>query len=314
MGARYNRCTTKKLVSACQRLRKDAYRICGNANYNPAANLKKWLAIVRTYPLVLRRISAFRKASGTCLNRPRGRRFRRYRRFMNGGRTRVFGCALENNDLKRCVAGGKKLKIRWAAHVKYKAVTGLAPYIKSLDRWINEPGSLRICQTRARSLAAELKVLRAANRKLGAIAVSDAPIANAIAGLERRGLACKTKLAQLIAKRRCPRGKGGSRRLARTLRRVAKRWYTTKPGDKFKKRLHKFRLNGPTRRKYNPFKRTTFEYAPSIACVSQTYPNKKNCRIFTVTWMRKKTRRSRWSRWGFYSIGGGAMMACKNLR
>ncbi len=313
VAARFSKCTRPSLVNTCKALSKDTYRLC-QGTFVPRANLKEFMNAVQDIPALMTRVNAFRKAAGNCIERPRGAG-PYVRRFLSGSRTRIYDCSLEKNDLKRCTGTLKKLRVAWAKHVEdHTSGSTYSIKTKMLTGYYNNPEMLELCSRNAKSLAKDVETLLHLNQKHPSIRVPDGPLKSALAEYRKRDLACKVKLDKVIATRRCPRGKGGSASLARTLRNIAKKWYRTLPGNKFKKKMRKFHLNGRTRRKYNAFTRVTTEYAPSILCVEQRYPDKTDCRILTVTWSRTKARGRGWSRWRADGIGGGAKMLCKNIR
>ena len=48
-------------------------------------------------------------------------------------------------------------------------------------------------------------------------------------------------------------------------------------------------------------------------CVKQVRDTGTACRVFRMHFRRSKPDGGSWGAWGFYSIAGGQLMACKNL-
>lgn len=297
-------CTDKPVVEACQRIRDAFMKTCASAAYRPAVKdpvaMAKWLDMVSAMPGILEEIQRFETSWPKCVPPA----------------ARIPGCDLGAHQIQECKEADGKFKAQWGL-----AIGGLVTAervdreLQAIESAAGRPSFMRVAARRAQGRADQLKEMLAMNARAPGDQVDVKAVQAAIARYEAKREDVLKRHAAMIASARCPQGKGGPAALQSTLASVARDFYQkAEPGDRFKKQLNVFRLDGPSSFKVEVLTRIKHEDQPAVACVTQAYPDEKICRIFRVTLRRTQPPGGAWSGWRWYSIGGGDELLCQNMK
>lgn len=119
-----------------------------------------------------------------------------------------------------------------------------------------------------------------------------------------------------LANVKCPVATNKDGALTAKLRKVLDEHLSTtrNPESTMVETVRSFGLLGSAEQSHQQLPPVTFEDQGSFACVRQDKEGTTTCRILKFTFRRSKPAGSGWSEWGFYSVGGGEEMSCKNLK
>jgi hypothetical protein len=119
-----------------------------------------------------------------------------------------------------------------------------------------------------------------------------------------------------LATIKCPAATNNDKALTARLRKVLDQHdkATRKPDSKMTEAVGSFGLTGSAVQSSEIIPPVTHEDQGGFACVRQEQAGKNTCRILKVTFRRDKPAGGKWGAWGFYSVGGGDEMSCKNLK
>lgn len=300
-------CTADSYTRACFALKERRDKLCKRSmlvrfgSYEAAeqqAEADQWRAKLRSFKSLAPEYAAFKSKYRHCAD------------------ARGVRCSLPANQSDPCAAATATYVKAWAdyvddfdknriaemkrelAKVKRQRGATVTGWNKTMDRGVREIGHIA-------KINRELAWLGGDQGRIDRLGDQARKLHAEVEAIYRRR----------IANVRCPRPKvkGG---LTARLRRVMVDHLAglEKRGTGMKETVVKFGLMGRARTKREPHERLTHEDIPASACVRQVKPDRTACRIFAVTLRRTKPDGGSWSAWRFFSIGGGELMACKNLR
>jgi len=119
-----------------------------------------------------------------------------------------------------------------------------------------------------------------------------------------------------LAKVRCPEPTNKDKALAAALRRVLDEHgkASRDPNAKMVETVGTFGLLGKAVQSHQALPPVTHEDQGGFGCVRQEKEGKTTCRVLTFTFRRSKPGGGKFGAWGFFSVGGGDEMSCKNLK
>ena len=299
--SRWDSCKSKEYEQACAEIAPMA-AICQNADSVPSLardvddEAARYVSALQTHDRLIGKVMSFESRFGQCRNAPSHHmpscRFSYADRCQKAKDAFQAAVAESISDLEReqlpaMTRAIDELKRGGQAPTSSSNydIDGVAPKLAGLQR-----------------IAAAVPWLREQARRL--IQIEKV--------VEGRTSEYRAALESLIGKVQCPVKKAGSGSFFGILR--AHLDSTKKPGSTMVETVKRFEAKGKTRVTREPLTRTTHEDQPGGMCVEQRRGDQVDCRIFQVTFRRSKVDGSGWGPWGFYSIGGGALMSCSNLR
>lgn len=299
-------CNSQQYKDACSKVIQGRNDICGVAHSTPrisdasnapvAKSVALWLGRYKGYVTLKQDIASFLQRYGKCNKAPRG-----YRPH----------CRFDDSEQRACAEAEAKFKQNWAAYIKdfeKQALLGQQRAIERIER-------ARVAPTVTQNYDIDspvriIKGIQQINQQAAWLGYDRAQVDR----LEKQLLANQQRfrkaLERLLKKVKCPvSGRGG--KFYGILVNHFNR--TKKPGSTLKETIKRLKITGRAQRSYDRFRRISYETLPATACVLQQRAGEKTCRIFRMTFRRSKPAGAGWSRWGFYSIGGGGLMSCRNL-
>ncbi|MBI5608712.1 MAG: hypothetical protein HY902_07510 [Deltaproteobacteria bacterium] len=119
-----------------------------------------------------------------------------------------------------------------------------------------------------------------------------------------------------LDKVKCPEPTNKDKALTATLRKVLDEHGKTSrdPKSTLVETVATFGLTGKAVQSHEAVPPITHEDQGGFGCVKQDKDGKQTCRVLKFTFRRSKPAGGSFGAWGFYSVGGGDEMACKNLK
>ena len=300
-------CNDEAYAKACYALRELRVNVCDPAHKQPrfvvATNepldksVARLTARYRAYAEGIKNMAAFVKSYGKCDQAPP-----RYRP----------NCTFDKSYQEACTAAEGRFKAAWASYIESFAtreLPGMLKAIQKLKRSKKAPTFMNNYHVDAPLQIVE-ELIRV-NRAYPWIAVPAARLA----GIEKKVRAnhreMRRTIEKMIANVRCPVSEtsGPYFTIASTHLQATK-----DAGSTMQEQVKRLGITGAAVTKVNPFLRITHEDLPGQMCVEQVKDGTKACRVFRMNFRRSKPFGGSWSAWHFYSIAGGELMSCKNLK
>lgn len=288
-----NPCTAPNVVKACTELRDAHQRICAAAS-DPTGD--KFEAAASAYAGLHRWFRVIRPALKDC---PRRR----------------FGSCYLGTAFHDCVAVKASARTRWAGHIKWFTSSKLSIMNGHLSGFMRSGAYLDAAATCRTSIVEIDKILKKNNHPW--LGMDVRPIVAARASFVRQLATMEARARAQLAKRRCPKAKGASKKWLGKLKKL-NREYFAKPRTHWKKEIvHRFGLDGPITRTYSgAFRQFTHEHQLGIACIKRVHADKPpHCYSIYVYFIRSRhVQERRWGEWRIRRFSHNREILCKNMR
>lgn len=304
-AAQWAMCGTEEYDRLCREIWKFESDVCDRARAVPDVDptgrdsmVQHWIDVYQSYDRMMPKFADYMKKYGKCAQAPS-----EYRP----------ACRREQYDYDRCAKAKQQFQDNWKAAVDDFESTSL-PLI---DNEIAKLQSVKKAPTGTQNhwvgkwlaMVSGFQRVAAAAPWLGDYG---ARLSRLEAEVKTRADAYNAAMDELLAQVKCPVKKKGSGKFYDILIEHGKA--TKEPGSTLVETVTRFEAKGKKRVTREALERLTHEDQPGALCVEQSRGDVVACRIFQVTFRRTKPDGGRWGEWAFYSIGGGDLMSCKNLR
>jgi hypothetical protein len=306
-GAKWGICKEKAYSEACYALRKWRIGVCDPAARQPrftvATNepLERSVARLtgryRAYAEGLEQMAAFVKNYGHCDKAPPDRR---------------PTCTFDSKYQAACKGAQAKFKASWAAYIDSFAKNDLPRMLKEIERLKRKKTAPTFMWNY--HVDAPLQVVEElvrVNKAFSWIAVPEAKLVTIEQRVRDNHKKMRQTIEKIIAAVRCPVKEKGGKYFNITVKHLAD---TKGPGSTMKETVKRLGITGKSFTLRNPFLRLTHQNLPGQMCVKQVRKGTTACRVFRMHFRRTKPDGGAWGAWGFYSIAGGQLMSCKNLK
>lgn len=306
----YGMCTSDAYKDACTSLRQYRNDVCEYGKSYPqlaAVGGEGLEGVKKQASQLIERYAAYQKGKaeipaflakyGKCANAPRDYR---------------PSCEFGDHEQKLCAAAEETFKARWLGYIDEFEQTSLA----TMDEELVKAKKAKSAPTMPHNHFIHypptvLKEIQRINDATAWLGVKPARLTELAGKFATKQAEWDTALDALLAKVKCPvRGKKG--KLLKVMEEHSRK--TKDPSSTMVETVKAFATVGKVRTSREPLKGLTHEDQGGQTCVLQEKNGSQACRIFDVTFRRTKPDRGKWGPWDFYSVGGGQLMSCKNLK
>jgi len=215
------------------------------------------------------------------------------------------------NEVGHCYRDLKAARQRWVDHVNNYKI-GHRNLI-NLD--VKSERHMQAVATIDKQIAKANQFVIGVNNSLGSWKADLSTFKAYIESIKKEKEKLIKEWKEILAKRRCPKGKSGGKWSS-----IVKRFWEKEvtKGKKYKVKVYRYRLKGERYRRTTPLTLVVNDYQKGFVCIKKIYRDKSQkprCWVESTGMARKKHPGTRWSRWDVGAVGHSEdfEVLCKNI-